>query len=360
LQQGELVAQIRARRPTIKDVAQRAGVSFKTVSRVINEQGGVRDEVRVRVRQAIADLGYVVNYSARALASRTNRTIGVVVPRITDPRVFDLLHHIAEVTEQSRVGIMILTRPSLSDQFTLSGFVGHGMVGALLLVAPRTLEPYLPIVDALQIPTLVCESVFVDSEGCMLDSRLPCIASDNRGGAFHGADYLFQLGHRHIAYISGNDVGQNRLRFLGYRDALAAREMPLVDAYVCKGDWSWESGYQQALKLLDLPRPPTAILCASDNMALGAMRAVAERGLAVPDDMSILGFDDVPQASTSTPPLTTIRQPAHAMVQMAIEALIRHMDGKLEPPKTTIMPTTLVERASCAPPLVRADTQIAH
>jgi DNA-binding LacI/PurR family transcriptional regulator len=149
---------MQTRRPTIKDVARRAGVSFKTVSRVLNEQSGVRDQVRVRVRQAIADLGYVVNYSARTLASNTNRTIGVVVSRITDPRVFDLLHHIGEVSEQYRVGIMILTRPSFSNEITLSSFVGHGMVGSLLLISPRSVEPYLPIVDALQIPTVVCES----------------------------------------------------------------------------------------------------------------------------------------------------------------------------------------------------------
>ncbi len=341
---------MQTRRPTIKDVARQAGVSFKTVSRVINEQSGVRDQVRARVRHAIAELGYVVNYSARTLASSSNRTIGVVVSRITDPRVFDLLHHIGEVSEQYRVGIMILTRPSLSDEITLNSFVGHGMVGALLLISPRSIDPYLPIVDALQIPTVVCESAFVDSAGQPLDCGLSCIASDNRGGAYSGCRYLYDLGHRQIAYISGSDLGQNRLRFLGYCDALSAQNMRVVDEYVRPGDWSWESGYQQTCALLDLPRPPTAILCASDNMALGAIRAVTERGLRVPTDLSILGFDDIPAASNSAPPLSTIKQPAHAMVQMAIEALIRRMDGQQEPPGTTIMPTTLVERQSCAPP----------
>jgi DNA-binding LacI/PurR family transcriptional regulator len=150
--------------------------------------------------------------------------------------------------------------------------------------------------------------------------------------------------------LSGTDLGQNRLRFLGYRDALAAHSMCLVDEYVRHGDWSWESGYQQTLRLMELPHPPTAILCASDNMALGAMRAVAERGLRVPTDVSILGFDDIPAASNSDPPLSTIKQPAHAMVQTAIEALIRRMDGQQEPPSTIIMPTTLIERQSCASP----------
>jgi DNA-binding LacI/PurR family transcriptional regulator len=344
---------MQTRRPTIKDVARRAGVSFKTVSRVINEQDGVRDEVRARVRQAVAELGYVVNYSARTLASGTNRTIGVVIPRITDPRVFDLLHHIGEVSEQYRVGVIILTRPTLSDEITVSNFVGHGMVGALLLISPLSIEPYLPIVQALQIPTIVCESVFVDLEGRMLDIKLPCIASDNRGGARQGVDYLFHLGHRRIAYISGGDVGQNRLRFLGYCDALAAHDVPSREEYVRPGDWSWESGHGQALKLLELPNPPTAILCASDNMALGAMRAVAERGLHVPSDVSILGFDDIPQAAYSDPPLSTIRQPAHAMVQMAIEVLICGMEGRQGPSGDAIMPTTLVERQSCVAPKVQ-------
>jgi len=341
---------MRTHRPTIKDVARQAGVSFKTVSRVINDQDGVRDEVRLRVREAIAELGYVVNYSARTLASGTNRTIGVVIPRITDPRVFDLLHHIGEVSEQNRVGVIILTRPTLSDQITVSNFVGHGLVGALLLISPRSIEPYLPVVHALQIPTMVCESVFADQDGRILDCGLPCIASDNRQGAHEGASYLLQLGHRRIAYISGSDISQNHLRFLGYCDALARYGIPVVDQYVRPGDWSWESGHRQALHLMDLPQPPTAILCASDNMALGAMRALAERGLRVPADVSILGFDDIPAASYSDPPLSTIKQPAHAMVQRAIEALIRRMEGQQDLGGNTIMPTTLVERQSCASP----------
>ncbi|HHX63887.1 MAG TPA: LacI family transcriptional regulator [Chloroflexi bacterium] len=341
---------MRSNRPTIKDVAKMAGVSFKTVSRVINGQDGVREETRERVLATIADLGYVVNYSARALAAGHNRTVGVVIPRITDPHTFHLAYHIGELGEKCDCDVIILTSPSLADKGRASSFIGHGIIGALLLIAPISLEPYLPIIEALSLPAVMAETQFVGESGELLPIPIPSVASDNRNGAREGIAHLIGLGHRRIGFIGGRDANQGRMRLMGYRDALRDYDIPLTPGYIRPGSWTWESGYAQANHLLDLPEPPTAIFCASDNMALGAMRAIKERDLRVPDDVSLLGFDDIPAAAMADPPLSTVRQPAEEMMRLAFDLLVREMDGEQVPPESHMLPTTLVVRSTCAPP----------
>lgn len=342
---------MRPSRPTIKDVAKHAGVSFKTVSRVINGQKGVREEVRARVRAAVAELGYVVNYSARALAAGHSRTLGVVIPRITDPYVFQMMHHVGSICEATNLGVIILTRPSLTNELSISNFIGHGIVGSLLLVAPHSIEPYLPIIRTLGIPAVMMESQFLGDPDRPLDLPIPCVASDNRRGAYEAVSYLASLGHRHIATITGGTAPQARLRLQGYDDALAAHRLPHMKEHVRHGRFTWESGYDQALALLDTEPMPTAIFGASDAMALGAMRACSDRGLRVPEDISIVGFDDIPDAASSSPPLTTMRQQAFEMARSAIHILQRAMEeGESPPPHIRTLPTDLVIRESCAPP----------
>ncbi|MHB1295883.1 MAG: LacI family DNA-binding transcriptional regulator [Anaerolineae bacterium] len=338
-------------RPTMKDVAKLAGVSFKTVSRVVNGQEGVREELRERVRRAVGELGYVVNYSARSLASARVRTIGVMIPHITDPHSFELAYHVGEICEAQKVGVIILTRPILSDGITINNVVGHGLVGALLLVAPGSLEPFLPGVRAMGVPTVVIETPSVDTHGRPVTAALPCIASDNLQGGRDGTRYLLELGHRRIAFIGGPATSpQAQLRLLGYQDAHAAQGIACPESYVRPGRWTWDSGYAEARCLLALESRPTALFCASDSIALGAMRAVHDCGLRVPDDVSILGFDDISAAAQSTPPLTTMQQPSLAMVQQAVDLLLDALYGGPLPCESRLLPTTLQVRASCAPP----------
>ncbi len=341
---------VRSGRPTIKDVARHAGVSFKTVSRVINGQKGVRPEVRARVRAAIAELGYVVNYSARSLASGGSRTLGVVIPRITDPYTFQMIYHVGTVCEAAGLGVIILTRPSLTDELSISNFVGHGIVGSLLLVAPRSIEAYLTIIRTLGIPTVVMETQFLDDGDRQPALSIPCVASDNRRGAYEGVSHLASLGHTRIATITGGDAPQARMRLRGYYDALADCGLTPLEAYVRHGRFTWESGYDQALALLEADPAPTAIFCASDAMALGAARACHDRGLRVPEGISILGFDDIPEAALSSPPLTTVRQQAFEMARSAIHLLQRAMEGDDTPPGTHPFPDGPRDRASCASP----------
>ena len=334
------------KRPTIKDVAQRAGVSFKTVSRVINGQRGVSDEVKERVLEAIAELGYVVNYSARSLAAGGSSVVGVVIPRLTDPRSLDLLSHVGGVAERLDLGIMVLTRPILDSEIGFSQFIGHGIVGSLMLMSPRSVSAYLPFIQALDIPTVVVESLLEDTS----QGTVPCIASDNYGGALAAVRYLCELGHRRIAYVSGTDLSQNRLRYQGYCDALLEAEITPDETLVREGRWSWQSGYEAAQTLAEEPAPPTAVFCANDNMAMGAILALRERGLHVPDDISVMGFDDLPAAANSRPPLTTVRQPTIEMVERAFDLLQRARQGEPVPAENQVLTTELVIRASCGPP----------
>lgn len=338
-----------AKKPTIKDVASHAGVSFKTVSRVINGQAGVSEENRQRVLQAVADLNYVVNHSARSLAAGVSRTLGVVIPRIHDPHVFDLVYYIGELAEQQGIQVLILTWPTLSENLHLM-YVGHGIVGALILVTPRSVEIILPLVKAMKIPAIVLEKPLIDDTGRDIPSAVPYVASQNREGAREGVRYLLELGHRRIAYIGGTESTQSRLRFLGYCDALVSQGLPVRAEYVCAGNWTWDSGYQRALSLWALPERPTAIFCANDNMALGALCALRGQGALVPEDVSLLGFDDIPAAMHSLPPLSTVRQPTRQMVQTAFDLLLRAMRGAEEGISSQLLPTELVLRGSCVPP----------
>jgi LacI family transcriptional regulator len=293
------------KRPTIKDVARQAGVSFKTVSRVINGQRGVSEEVEARVRAAIVGLGYVVNYSARSLAQGDSTVIGVVIPRITDPRSLDLIYHVGEVAERSRLSIVVFNRPSVDQGPSVGPFIGHGMLGALMVMGPRSVNTYLPMIQALRIPTVVVESL-MDGE---VEGVVPCVVSDNLGGGRRGVDYLVELGHRRIAYIAGADSYQNRMRQQGYVEALAEAGLKPSEDLIRIGRWTWQGGHEQVRALMDLPVRPTAVFCANDTMALGAMCALRELGYRVPEDVSVLGFDDIPAAEGSRPALTTVRQP---------------------------------------------------
>ncbi len=338
------------RRPTIKDVARQAGVSFKTVSRVINGQRGVSEEVEARVRAAIAELGYVVNYSARSLARGDSTVMGIIIPRITDPRSLDLIYHVADVAERSGVSIVILSRPTIEQGASVGQFIGHGMFGSLMVMGPRSVNAYLPVIRALNIPTVVVESLMDDEA----EGVVPCVASDNLGGARRGMNYLLELGHRRIAFIAGIESYQNRMRQRGYAEALQAAGIAPDPALVRSGRWTWQGGHEQVDALMSLQDPPTALFCANDTMALGALCALRERGFRVPEDVSVLGFDDIPAAEGSRPALTTVRQPTEEMVELAFELLRRGREGEAIPAINHVLPTELIIRASCAPPPVRS------
>jgi LacI family repressor for deo operon, udp, cdd, tsx, nupC, and nupG len=304
---------------TIREVAARAGVSHQTVSRVINDSERVNPETRARVEAAIQELGFQPNAIARFMAQGRTRTFACFSPNLTD-YTFAAIIDGAE-TEARRHGYFLMSA-SAPDEAAFSTLVkqlvtSHRTEG-LLIINPyadsrhRLLPKNVPVVFAGARPrTESAESVSLDDEAA--------------GEA--ATQHLINLGHQRIALLSGpliEDCSQDRLT--GYRAALAKAGFPFNPELILEGDWSASSGYRAAQSLMERGLPFTALFAENDRMAIGAIRALREGGRRVPEDISVIGFDDMPLASYFDPPLTTVRQDLFTMGREAAQLLMRAVE----------------------------------
>lgn len=337
-----------AKRVTSRDVAIAAGVSRTTVSMVLNNVKGVQisDETRQLVIKTAGELGYVPNAAAQALASKRSQIIGLVMARQS--------HHI------------------IADAFLnmiLDGMLRsvhkHGMRLLIEIVEPKhQRETYLHLARAKHIDGLVLAGVRQDDEGIdtLVRENLPAVLIgglpeekiitvdvDNRLAAFHATTHLINLGHTRIACITNAplEFSAPSQRLAGYRDALVAAKIPYDEQLVRTGDYDLQSGYDQMNDLLDSAAPFTAAFVASDVVAHGATSALYERGLHIPEDVAMVGFDDVPFARFMHPPLTTIAVPAQQMSELACETLLNAISSGDLSPRRLLLPTELVVRKSC-------------
>jgi DNA-binding LacI/PurR family transcriptional regulator len=338
------------RRPTMKDVAAHAGVSLSTVSYVLNDSGPVASDRRARVLDAIRILNYTPNESARSLKRRSASTIGLIVPDLAN-QYFALVSEGVERAASERGVLVVLCVPQAtgkSDDFYAQLLRSQRLDGVVYLSATGTL------------PSLILELtrsgavVLVDEQ--MPGFELPAVVSDNRRGAREIAHHVIAAGHRQIALLGGPaplwSAGQ---RLAGYREALAAAGQNPDDVPYFGGDYHQHSGYELAAKALDVAAAerPTALICANDLMAFGALEYCRAHGIQVPADLTIVGFDDVPTAALVTPRLTTIRQPAHDLGAAAARLLFALIDDDVDAAPPLPFPTTLMERESVAPPAPR-------
>ncbi|MDY7041678.1 MAG: LacI family DNA-binding transcriptional regulator [Chloroflexota bacterium] len=328
---------------TIKEVAEAAGVSIKTVSRVVNGHSEVADETRQRVQQVISDLGYQPNTMARSLVQGRSNTVGVVIPRsagyiFSHPFFNEVLRGIAEV-------------------------LGENNLNLLLHLAYHD-TPYVQLYKQRRVDGLIFMSVSLGDpnlEG-LLESEAPCVFTcriaeqdnptswvdaDFAGGVAKAAEHLFSLGHRRIGLLAGpTDLVSVLLRVKGYRQALQDNGVQVSEDWVLHGDFSSESGRALATTLMAQCHP-SAIICGDDMMAIGAIQGLQELGYRVPDDVSVVGFDDVNMARFATPPLTTVRQDTHKKGRLAAKTLIEIINGSSDTTPTQIaLETTLVVRQS--------------
>lgn len=337
-----------ARRPTIRDVAAHAGVSHQTVSRVINGRDNVTDETRERVLAAIKELQYVPSPLARGLMGSRTHSIGMVTADVTD---YFFAQAIAGAELETR------TRGYYLMIASVEGETEDDELAYLRLMLERRVEglivarPQLPL-SAEQLPPSV-ERVPLVSVG---SSELPgfmAVDVDNRGGGFEATSLLVRRGHRAIATITGPEWPSARARLVGYRDALREAGIPYDETLVeAASDWGLESGQEALSRLLTRGASFTAVFAHSDLLALGAIRELRSRGLAVPDDVSVVGYDDIPVASFVEPPLTTVRQPMREVGALAAKLLLDRIagDGGAPVGGRIHLPTTLVERGSVGPP----------
>jgi DNA-binding LacI/PurR family transcriptional regulator len=333
-------------RPTIKDVAARVGVSRQTVSRVINNKGEVSAATRARVLVAIDELSYRPNAAARSMVVGRTCTLGCISPSLTD---YTFAHIIDSAqAEARRLGYFVLTgsAPTVQDVEPLLEEMLHRQVDGLMVLNPRADERYryfLPLIEK-GMAVLYLNST---PQGEPVSS----IHCDDRRGGYEATQYLIELGHTAIATILGpSNEEASADRLAGYRRALAEADLTCEPDCVVQGDWSATSGYKATRQLLAARRPFSAIFCQNDQMAIGATRALREAGQRLPDDISIIGFDDIPLASYFDPPLTTLRQPMRETGERAVQLLVETIQNPDRTPEQIAVPARLVERASCAAP----------
>lgn len=331
-------------RPTIFDVARVAGVSYSTVSRVVNGLPNIKAETRERVESAMAELGYVAHLNARALATGRSNQIGLLVQQIADAFFLGVIEGVDRAVMDAGYDLLLCTTHDRHEKETsYVARLTHGMVDGLLVLMPRSLPAYLDGLIVARTPF-----VLIDHDGDAPGADV--INAANTDGAFAAVEHLIALGHRRIATITGAlATGSSHSRITGWRTALAAAGLPAPDELLVEGDFEEIRARAAAHELLALPRPPTAIFASNDRAAFGVLTAAAERGLRIPDDLSVVGFDDEPAAARTTPGLTTVRQPLREMGRTGVERLLARMHDPEAEPQRIVLPTELVVRGSTGP-----------
>jgi LacI family transcriptional regulator len=332
-------------RTTIDDVAVRAGVSIKTVSRVLNDEPGVRSETRDRVRAVMTALNYHPSLPARSLAGRRSNLLGLVYENPSANYVFDVQN-----------GAMAKCRDANRRLFVLScNDLGDLTVGEVLAMAEQThvdglvLTPPLSTNHALIAALDEQGVIFVRVAPDALDHPSPKVEIDDRAAAREMTEHLLALGHQSIAFVAGHpDHYSTQLRLEGFYGALAAHGLDAGRARVEGGFNTVQSGADAARRLLGSSDRPTAIFASNDDMAAGVMRVAHELGIDVPRRLSVAGFDDTELAHILWPPLTTVHQPSYDMAYTATDLLIRMVRGQ-DVPAATMLEHKLVIRGSTAP-----------
>ncbi len=333
--------------PTIIDVARQAGVSIKTVSRVMNKEPTVHADTRTRVQEAVAALNYRPQLSARSLAGAKSFLIGLLY---YDPSAA----FVAGVQQGATLGCREAGRHLVVESLQENGVDVQAQIQSMLAaLRPDGMILTPPLCDN----PLILETLRASRTPCVLISPagdghgLPSVCMDDALAAEELANLLISLGHTAIAFIEGNQAASQRRRE-GYERALEAHRLAVDPALIVPGTFRFESGVEAARRLFALPRPPTAIFAANDFMALGALTEAQRQGIAVPGDVAIVGFDDSDAASLVWPALTTVRQPLAEMAMAAVEMLL---SGVAKPeaghaPPVRVLPHAVVVRGSSAAP----------
>jgi DNA-binding LacI/PurR family transcriptional regulator len=332
------------------DVAREAGVSVMTVSRVINGAVNVRPETRERVLKAIRELSYHPNAAARALTRNRASVLEVLIPHedyfYSSEYFSELIFGVEKVVHDSDYNLIFNTYdPGTGAEY--AALYRQRKVDGLLIVAPAADDPSIAGLYEEGVP-------FVLVNGRTEALAASFVDVDNVGGAGLAVEYLYDLGHRRIGIITGNMLVVNaRHRLKGYLDFLSSRGVPTRDEWIYRGNWSEQSGYAGLTYFMELKNAPSAIFCSNDLMAIGALRAAADLGLAIPEAVSIVGYDDIRLSSFVNPRLTTIHQPTDLVgktaAEMMLELLGEEQGGPVGPRGVLLQPE-LVIRKSCEAP----------
>ncbi|HEV2414385.1 MAG TPA: LacI family DNA-binding transcriptional regulator [Candidatus Dormibacteraeota bacterium] len=329
------------RRPTINDIATKVGLSKASVSRALNGKQDVDPETRKRIFKIATQMGYVPSATARALSNGRSNCLGLLVPSLTWPWILEVLRGVAEEIERSGYSLMLYTTANGEDseRAFMSQVVPAGAVDGLALVIPPGMFEYIGELAKRGMPVVV-----IDDRGH--HPEFPTVATTNLEGGRSATQHLIDLGRRRIAMLNGQlEFGCNRDRLEGYQSALQDSGIRFESRHTMTGYFTEESGASGIARVLESDPKVDAVFAANDLMAFGAMRAIRNSGRRIPDDVAVVGFDDIPASAITHPPLTTVHQPLYEMGRKAagmVMAAVRgdRIEGRIE------LPTSLVVRAS--------------
>ncbi|WP_432105521.1 LacI family DNA-binding transcriptional regulator [Streptomyces sp. bgisy091] len=340
----------RETRPTLEAVAARAGVSRATASRVVNGGAGVRQPLVDQVRQAVEELGYIPNHAARTLVTRRNGAVAVIIDEpefriFSDPFFSRQIRGISRALNAHDAQLVLLLVEGSGDFDRVTRYLAGGHVDGVLAFSLHTDDQLPAIIRRFRVPTVYGGRPERPSEGREGDAGVPFVDCDNRGGARTAVEHLVALGRERIAHIAGPRDQTSALdRIDGYHDVLpdAGPEM------VAEGDFTVEGGARAMAGLLDTCPGLDAVFVANDMMASGALRVLRERGVRVPEDVAVVGFDDMASVAEATePPLTTIRQDVEGMGRLMVSLLMERLNSDAGAwPDSVVTPTALIRRAS--------------
>lgn len=333
---------------TISDIAKECGVSKSTVSRVLNNSPNVDEETKKRVLEVIQKYGYIPNSFARGLVGKRVNSIGVIVSDITNPYYSLLVKGIEDICRTYNYSLLLCNT---------DGRITEEIKHVKLLIQ-KNVDGIIFASSKLDGQAIELAKNYGYRNHIVLVGRLPkeyenfnFVIVDNLLGAYMGVNYLISLGHRKIAFLSGTwNTWPNMKRFEGYKKAMEENGLSIEKKYILNGDFTLETGYYMGLKILSMRNRPTAIFCANDMSAIGVLEACWESGVDVPDDISVIGFDDIGMSSFRSIQLTTISQSIYEQGALAGKVLLEKIQSDEENLTQIVLPPKLVVRKTCGPP----------
>lgn len=330
---------------TLEDIAKIAGVSLKTVSRVVNNEKYVSKDTREKVLKLLVKHNYIPNLAAKSLVSKRTQTLGLIVPNLENPFYSRLLRGVVQTAESNNFGIIISESKfdiKIGEKY-LRTFIERGVDG--ILIATLDLDTnIIHTLNRIKKP-FVLMTCYVDNP------KVHCVIADDYKAGRKVVNYIIKFGHRNIAFLKGPNVYSSNERFRAYIDVMRENNLEIKDYFITEEVLDEISAYNVSFKLLNKYNDITAIVANNDYVAIGAMKAINELGLKIPDDISVIGYDDIEVASLLRVPLTTIHYPNFHCGKVATEILIKIINDEIDVDdyKVEILKTHFVERQSCGP-----------
>lgn len=330
-------------RPTIAQIAQIAGVSVPTVSRVLNGRADVAQPTRERIEHIIKEYGFVRNRAARALRKGKTGLVDLILPRLDDEYFMPILEGASQVLSETGVRMVLTsTHHQAEEEVQRIDMITDHSTDGIMVVLPS--EEAIEHLERSGLPF-----VLIHNQGSPRPTT-PAVMITSWEGGFDATTYLINLGHQRIAYIGKTALARDAIeRIAAYRSALDIAHLPIDPQLQCAGNLNEADGYRATRELLELSEPPTAIFAGNDRQAAGVYRALHELGKRVPDDMSVIGFDNLPYTEIMNPPLTTVHVPRLELGRAAATMLLRVINREELEMTRVILPTQFIKRQSCQP-----------